>query len=263
MAFGSCMKRPLLNMCPCGDAQHGYTTIISIHPHKAEEATYLSTHVDPMLALRASSHEVPSHLSSIRAISTIESMEAGTYHFTRVLKSSIPSMTWVPTWQQFLEVRLGRCVESRSVKTPHPTSRKCCAQHNQDPQHCSYWMRGRFFKLLTVPHNTVMDMNNVMSDFKKSFAYFNGFLRLKSWDFASMLEFVYMSGGLRDPMWSGLINVQDWSPRFILKGSQNPTISPKLWLIIEVRTKTSFLWRFEFLLSKTKHKQSGLLQVSK
>jgi hypothetical protein len=31
-------------------------------------------------------------LRSIRAISTIESMEVGTYHFTRASKSQVPTM---------------------------------------------------------------------------------------------------------------------------------------------------------------------------
>ena len=55
---------------------------------------------------------VPSHLRSIRTISTAESMEVGTYHFTQDPKSYVPTMTWMPTWQHFLEVRLGTCVES-------------------------------------------------------------------------------------------------------------------------------------------------------
>ena len=39
------------------------------------------------------------------AISAVESMEVGTYHFTRRLKSLVSTMTWIPTWQHFLEVR--------------------------------------------------------------------------------------------------------------------------------------------------------------
>ena len=34
--------------------------------------------------LKANTHNVPSHLRSIHAISIIENMEVGTYHFTRV-----------------------------------------------------------------------------------------------------------------------------------------------------------------------------------
>ena len=33
--------------------------------------------------IRASSYKIPSHLRSIRAISAVESMEVGTYHFTQ------------------------------------------------------------------------------------------------------------------------------------------------------------------------------------
>ena len=39
-------------------------------------------------------------------------MDVGTYHFTRDPESPVPSMTWMLTWQHFLEVRLGTCVES-------------------------------------------------------------------------------------------------------------------------------------------------------
>ena len=56
--------------------------------------------------------QVPSHLRSVRAISTVESMEVEAYHFARSPTSQVPSMTWMPTWQHFLEVRLGTCVES-------------------------------------------------------------------------------------------------------------------------------------------------------
>ena len=56
--------------------------------------------------------QVPSHSRSICAISVVESMEVGTYHFTRVPSPKSPSMTWMPTWQHFLKVRLGTCVES-------------------------------------------------------------------------------------------------------------------------------------------------------
>ena len=66
--------------------------------------------------LRANSHGVPSHLMSINAISFVESMEVGTYHFTHGLKSLIPSMTWLSTWQHFLEMRVGTCVESWSSR---------------------------------------------------------------------------------------------------------------------------------------------------
>ena len=49
---------------------------------------------------------------SMRAISTVESMEVGPYLFTWDLKSEVSSMTWMSTWQHTLEVRLGTCVQS-------------------------------------------------------------------------------------------------------------------------------------------------------
>ena len=43
----------------------------------------LRTPCEPTLnAFKAGSHVVPSHLSSIRVILAVESMEVGTYHFT-------------------------------------------------------------------------------------------------------------------------------------------------------------------------------------
>ena len=56
--------------------------------------------------------QVPSHLRSICTISTVESMEVGTYHFTRDLMFQVPTTTWMPSWQHFLEVRLGTWVAS-------------------------------------------------------------------------------------------------------------------------------------------------------
>ena len=61
---------------------------------------------------RSPKFKVPSHMRLIHAISTIESMEVGTYHFTRGPKSYVPSMTWIFAWQHFLKVRLGTCVAS-------------------------------------------------------------------------------------------------------------------------------------------------------
>jgi len=70
-----------------------------------------------------------------------------------------PNMTQMSTWHHFLELRFWTCVESRIKQ-----------------------------KILCI---------------KKSRSYrnhvFNGFLRLKSWDSASMLELVDMSGTW-DPM---------------------------------------------------------------
>ena len=54
----------------------------------------------------------PKIAQRLSAILAIESMKFGTHHFTRGLKSQVPSMTWMPTWQRFLEVRVGTCVES-------------------------------------------------------------------------------------------------------------------------------------------------------
>jgi hypothetical protein len=53
-----------------------------------------------------------SHLSSIRAISTVESKEVGTYHFTRGLLSLKYDMDVYMTTLFGGEVRLGTCVES-------------------------------------------------------------------------------------------------------------------------------------------------------
>ena len=69
-------------------------------------------------ALRACSHGFPSHLRSIRAISIIESMKVGTYHFTQVSKSQVPTMTWMTTWQHSLEVRLRTCIETWVEQKP-------------------------------------------------------------------------------------------------------------------------------------------------
>ena len=131
---------------------------------------------------------LPSHLRSIRAISTVEGMEVGTYHFTRVPspksrevnpcnlnprehgswglttshgvpspkslgvnlcnlnrrehgswglttshgvprpKTQVPTMTWMPTWQHFLEVRhetcVARWVEQKARPNSQPKSRE-------------------------------------------------------------------------------------------------------------------------------------------
>ena len=58
---------------------------------------------------------VPIHLRSIYAISIVEGMEVGTYHFTHGPKPYVPNITWMPTWQRFLEVRLKMCWESRQA----------------------------------------------------------------------------------------------------------------------------------------------------
>ena len=63
---------------------------------------------------------VPSHLRPICAILAVESIEVGTHHFTWGPKSWVPSITWIPTWQHFLEVRLGTCVESWAEQKARP-----------------------------------------------------------------------------------------------------------------------------------------------
>jgi hypothetical protein len=94
-------------------------------------------------SLGAGSHGVPtpkspSHLRSIRVILTVESIEIGTYHFTRV-----PSPTF-QIWHgclhdnTFLEVRLGTCVENWAEQKAPPqlsTQVPCniFATNNQDP----------------------------------------------------------------------------------------------------------------------------------
>ena len=100
--------------------------------------------------------EAPSHLRSICVISTVESMEVGIEHFTWGPKSYVPSMTWMPTWEHFLEVRLGTCVESWVEQEARPN-----AQHS----------------LARSLHKTIKIRLNEYRP------YFNGFLRLKNWDF--------------------------------------------------------------------------------
>ena len=52
--------------------------------------------------------QVPVHSRSMHAMSTIECTEVGIHH-----KFEVPSVTGMPTWQHFLEVRIETCVESR------------------------------------------------------------------------------------------------------------------------------------------------------
>ena len=74
--------------------------------------------------LRAGSHgaQVPSHLRSICAISAIESMEVGSYHFTWIFESWVSSMTWMSTWRHFSRARLGTSVESWVEQKARPRS---------------------------------------------------------------------------------------------------------------------------------------------
>ena len=52
-------------------------------------------------------------------------------HVSQVL---IPSMTWMPMWQHFLEVRLGTCVESWvEQKALNTSPMNICAQNNKNP----------------------------------------------------------------------------------------------------------------------------------
>ena len=55
-------------------------------------------------------------------MSTVESMEVGTDHFTQRPKSLILTMTWMPTGQHFLEVKLGTCVVSWVEQKARPNS---------------------------------------------------------------------------------------------------------------------------------------------
>ena len=48
--------------------------------------------------------------------------EVGTYHFTQAPKSLLPSMTWILTWQHFLKVKLGICVENWVEQKTKPNS---------------------------------------------------------------------------------------------------------------------------------------------
>jgi hypothetical protein len=88
------------------------------------------------IVLGTGPHGVPSHLRSIRAIFKIESMEVGTYHnFTWGSSLQVPSTTWMPTCQHFLEVRLGTCVENWVERTPtlNTSPANVFALNNQDP----------------------------------------------------------------------------------------------------------------------------------
>ena len=149
---------------------HGWTN----QPHESARDTLVSHKRAKVLSiwilgitnrlytvLRANSHGVPSHLMSINAISFVESMEVGTYHFTHGLKSLIPSMTWLSTWQRFLEMRFwDLCWEL--VKQN--------ARLDSQPNSCNFFC-----------------LNYSRSNLSDCWQHFNGFSRLKSYDFASML----------------------------------------------------------------------------
>jgi hypothetical protein len=60
------------------------------------------------------------HLRSICAISPVESVEVGTYHFTQGPKSQVLSTTQMPTWQHFLEVKHENYVESWDEQKARP-----------------------------------------------------------------------------------------------------------------------------------------------
>ena len=82
--------------------------------------------------------------------------------------SQVPSMTWMLTWQHFLEVGLGTCVESWVEPKARPNS-----QHNSREHFCIKYSK------------------SYLNEYK---SYFDGFSRLKSWDFALTLGLVDMSG---------------------------------------------------------------------
>ena len=73
-------------------------------------------------------------------------------------KSYIPSMTWMPLWQHFLEVRHKTCVKRWLKQKGRPSN--VFAGDNQAL--------------------TLLDIN----------PYYDGLLRLKSWDFVPMLGLV-------------------------------------------------------------------------
>ena len=78
-------------------------------------------------------------------------------------------MIWMRTWQHFLEARLGTCVESWVEQKARPNP--------QDKPR----------KYLYIKYS--------WSNFNDTYIpYFNSSLRLKSWDFASMLVLANMRG---------------------------------------------------------------------
>ena len=89
--------------------------------------------------------------------------------------SQVLSMTWMLTWPHFLEVKLETCVESWVEPKARP-----------NPQHKSC-------KYFCIKYSKY--------DFNEYKSYFDGFFKLKSWDFASTLGLVNLSG-LWDPMWT-------------------------------------------------------------
>ena len=58
-------------------------------------------------------------------------LEHGSWDLPLHTGSQVPSMTWMPTWQQFLEVRLGTCVESWVKQKSRPIS-----QHKSHEYFC-------------------------------------------------------------------------------------------------------------------------------
>jgi hypothetical protein len=64
-------------------------------------------------------------------------MELGPTTSHGVPSCQVPSMTWIPTWQHILEVRIGTCVESWVERKARPDSQHKSHKHicmnNQDP----------------------------------------------------------------------------------------------------------------------------------
>ena len=75
--------------------------------------------------------QVPSHLRSIRAISAVESMEVGTYHFTRGTQVLSPNYDMDAYMATLLGGELGTCVRSGVHQRAIPNS-----QHKS----CKYFM---------------------------------------------------------------------------------------------------------------------------
>ena len=70
-------------------------------------------------------------------------------------------MTWMPTWQHFLEVKLETCVVSWITQN---------VRLDSEPKSCKY-----------------ICIKQSRSNFNDNWPYFSDYLRLTSWDFASML----------------------------------------------------------------------------
>ena len=98
-------------------------------------------------------------------------MEVGTYRFIQGPKFYVPSLTLMPTWQHFLWWSLGLMLRVGSNKMLNPT-------------------------LNTKPENLITKYSQDLTKFNEYQPYFSESMRLKVWDFSSML-------GLATPLWTG------------------------------------------------------------